>query len=144
MRSTRTRAATRIAAVFVLLLVGATAAASARPGHNANQIKARVGAYTLAFTPKSGTIAVSHGGSAVLQIRELGGNARVNLLKSTKRITRSGTNWTLTKAAGINDMGWIVGTGTTPSGQQHAFLLTPEPAAGALTMCALLCLRRRK
>ncbi len=53
-----------------------------------------MGAYTLAFTPKSGTIAVSHGGRAVLQIRELGG-AKVNLLKSTKKITQSGTNWTL-------------------------------------------------
>ena len=55
----------------------------------------RVGAYSLAFTPKSGAIAVSHGGSAVLQVRELGGNAKVNLLRSTKRIAHSGTNWTL-------------------------------------------------
>ena len=62
--------------------------------HTANQIKARVGAYTLAFTPKSGTIAVSHGGSAALQIRELGGTP-VNLLRSTKKITHSGTSWTL-------------------------------------------------
>ena len=83
----------RIAAVTVLLLFG-PAAASARQAHTTNQIKARVGAYTLAFSPKSGTIAVSHG-SAVLQIRELGGHAKVNLLKSTKRITHSGTNWTL-------------------------------------------------
>jgi hypothetical protein len=54
-----------------------------------------VGAYTLAFTPKSGTIVVSHRGSAALQIRELGGGANVNLLKWTKKITHSGTNWTL-------------------------------------------------
>ena len=95
MRSTIIRAAAPIAAVAVLL-VGAAGAASARHASSANQkIKARVGAYMLAFTPKSGTIAVSHGGSAVLQIRELGGNAKVNLLKSTKRITHSGTNWTL-------------------------------------------------
>ncbi|HEY8869887.1 MAG TPA: hypothetical protein VIM30_10895, partial [Candidatus Limnocylindrales bacterium] len=92
MRSTIIRAAARIA-VAVLLLVGAAAAASSRHASTANQkIKARVGAYMLAFTPKSGTIAVSHGGSAVLQIRELGGHAKVNLLKSTKRITHSGTN----------------------------------------------------
>ena len=84
----------RIAAVAVLFLVVAAAAASARHAHTANRIKARVGAYTLAFTPKSGTIAVSHGGRAVLRIRELGG-AKVNLLKSTKKITQSGTNWTL-------------------------------------------------
>ena len=73
MRSTIIRSAVRIAAVAVLLLVGAAAGAAARHAHTANRIKARVGAYTLAFTPKSGAIAVSHGGSAVLQIRELGG-----------------------------------------------------------------------
>ena len=100
MRSTIIRAAARIAAVAVLLLVGAAAAASSRHASTANQkIKTRVGAYMLAFTPKSGTIAVSHGGSAVLQIRELGGNAKVNLLKSTKRITHSGTKWTLSGKA---------------------------------------------
>jgi hypothetical protein len=96
MKSTIIRVAARIAAVAVLLLVGATPAASSRHASTANpKIKARVGAYMLAFTPKSGAIAVSHGGSAVLQIRELGGNAKVNLLKSTKRITHSGTSWTL-------------------------------------------------
>jgi len=100
MRSTIIRAAARIAAVAVLLLVGTAAAASSRPASTANQkIKARVGAYTLTFTPKSGAIAVSRGGSAVLQIRELGGHAKVNLLKSTKRITHSGTNWTLSGKA---------------------------------------------
>ena len=99
MRSTIIRVAARIAAVPVLLLVGAAAAASARQASTANQIKAQVGAYTLAFTPKSGTIAVSHGGSAALQIKELGGNAKGNLLRSTKKITRSGTNWTLSGKA---------------------------------------------
>ncbi|MGZ6662270.1 MAG: hypothetical protein ACXVHL_33635, partial [Solirubrobacteraceae bacterium] len=58
-----------------------------------------MGAYTLAFTPKSGTIAVSRGGSAALQIRELGGHAKVNLLNWTKRITHSGTNWTISGKA---------------------------------------------
>ncbi len=58
-----------------------------------------MGAYSLAFTPKSGTITVSHGGSAALQIRELGGNANVNLLRSTRKITRSGTSWTLSGTA---------------------------------------------
>ena len=58
-----------------------------------------MGAYTLAFTPKSGAIAVSHGGSAALQVRELGGNARVNLLRWTKKITHSGTSWTLSGTA---------------------------------------------
>ena len=99
MRSTIIREAVRIAAATALLLVGVTAAASARQASTANQIKARVGAYTLAFTPKSGAIAVSHGGSAALQIRELGGDAKVSLLKSTKRITHSGTSWTLSGIA---------------------------------------------
>src|SRR5205823_5795124 len=83
------------AAVAVLVLVGAAAAASARHAQTANRIKARVGAYTLAFTPKSGTIAVSHGGSAALQVRELGGDAKVSLLKWTKKISHSGRSWTL-------------------------------------------------
>jgi hypothetical protein len=99
MRSTFVRAAARIAAVAVLLLVGATAGASGRQANTANQIKARVGAYTLAFTPKSGVIAVSHGGRAALQIKELGGNAKVNLLNWTRKITHSGTSWTLSGKA---------------------------------------------
>src|SRR6478609_5606025 len=90
----------RIAAVAVLFLVGAAPAASAPQANTANRIKVRVGAYTLAFTPKSGTIAVSRGGSAALQIRELGGgSAKLNLLKSTKKITHSGTSWTLSGKA---------------------------------------------
>jgi len=100
MRSTFIRAAVRIASVVaVLLLVGAAAGASARKASTANQIKAQVGAYTLAFTPKSGTIAVSHGGRAALQIKELGGNAKVNLLNWTRKITHSGTNWMLSGKA---------------------------------------------
>src|SRR6476469_8085636 len=98
-KSTIIREAVRIAAATALLLVGATAAPSARQASTANQIKTRVGAYTLAFTPKSGAITVSHGGSAALQIRELGGSAKVSLLKWTKRITRSGTSWTLSGTA---------------------------------------------
>ena len=89
----------RIAAGAVLLLVGGAAVALARHADTANRIKARVGAYSLAFTPKSGTITVSHGGSAALQIRELGGNANVNLLESTRKITHSGTSWTLSGSA---------------------------------------------
>lgn len=36
-----------------------------------------------------------------------------------------GSGWTLATATGINDAGQIVGTGTDPSGQRRAFLLTP-------------------
>ncbi|MHB8696112.1 MAG: hypothetical protein ACYDHH_33285, partial [Solirubrobacteraceae bacterium] len=100
MRINVIRAAGRIAAVVaVLVLVGTTAAASAQQGDGASQIKARVGAYTLAFTPKSGTIVVSHRGSAALQIRELGGDARVNLLRWTRKIGHSRTSWTLSGTA---------------------------------------------
>ncbi len=34
-------------------------------------------------------------------------------------------HWTLTDASGINDSSQIVGTGTNPQGQTHAYLLTP-------------------
>lgn len=94
------RAAGRTAAVVaVLVLVGATATASARERYSASQIKTRVGGYTLAFTPKSGTIVVSRRGSAALQIREPGGSARVNLLAWTRKISRSKSHWTLSGTA---------------------------------------------
>ena len=94
------RVAGRTAAVVaVLVLVGVTTTAAARQGYSANRIKARVGAYTLAFTPKSGAIVVSHRGSAALQIRELGGNGRVNLLRWTRKVARSRTGWTLSGTA---------------------------------------------
>ena len=41
-------------------------------------------------------------------------------------MTNSG--WTLTEAIAINDAGQIVGSGVTPAGQGHAFLLNPLPA----------------
>jgi hypothetical protein len=86
----------RIAVVAVLLLVAAVAvAAAARQSSSPNRIKTRVGAYTLTFTPKSGAITLSHGGSAALQIRELGGNAKVNLLRWTTKIAHSRAGWTL-------------------------------------------------
>ena len=39
-----------------------------------------------------------------------------------------GTGWTFLEARAINDRGQIVGTGTNPSGQTRAFLLTPSNA----------------
>lgn len=39
----------------------------------------------------------------------------------------SNSGWTLKKATAINDSGYIVGQGTNPSGQSHAFLLNPIP-----------------
>jgi probable HAF family extracellular repeat protein len=37
-----------------------------------------------------------------------------------------GSDWELTSASEINGAGQIVGTGTAPSGETHAYLLTPE------------------
>lgn len=87
------------AAIAVIVLFGGAAFASARQGHGSGQLKAQVGAYTLAFTPKSGTIVVSHRGSAALQIRELGGDARLNLLRWTRKIVHWRRSWTLSGTA---------------------------------------------
>jgi len=40
--------------------------------------------------------------------------------------------WTGTFAYDINKWGWIVGAGIAPDGQQHGFLLIPEPATLSL------------
>jgi probable HAF family extracellular repeat protein len=62
-----------------------------------------------------------------------------------------GSGWDLEQANAINDNGDIVGYGIDPSGQDHAFLLTPESSsvpepstwlAGALTL-GLVVLRCR-
>jgi probable HAF family extracellular repeat protein len=39
------------------------------------------------------------------------------------------SGWTLSDAAGINDNGQIIGQGTNPSHQYHAYLLTPYTPA---------------
>lgn len=62
--------------------------------------------------------------------------------------------WQLLDATAINDLGQIVGHGTNPSGQDHAYLLTPnnvpEPSAlallgiGAVTLLCFGVLRDRR
>jgi len=47
------------------------------------------------------------------------------------------SGWTLNHASGINDSGEIVGWGTDPLGRTEAFLLTPVPEPGTLSMIAL-------
>ena len=43
--------------------------------------------------------------------------------------------WFLSLASGINDNGWIVGNAINRfTGDQHAFLLTPIPEPGILTL----------
>lgn len=44
------------------------------------------------------------------------------------RLVKPGSGWLLTIANGINDSGWIVGTGTNPSGKTRGFLLRPDLA----------------
>lgn len=55
----------------------------------------------------------------------------------------SSLGWTLNDTYGINNNGWIVGTGINPDGYQHAFLLTPEPATVFLLTIGGLFLRKR-
>jgi len=42
------------------------------------------------------------------------------------------SGWELVEAYGINNKGWVVGRGTNPERDWHAFLLTPEPATVAV------------
>jgi probable HAF family extracellular repeat protein len=48
-----------------------------------------------------------------------------------------GSGWTLVEADAINDNGDIVGWGTNPSGQIHAFLLTQIPEPGSFSLLLL-------
>lgn len=54
--------------------------------------------------------------------------------------------WTLECAYSINNNGWIVGVGTNPDGDTHAYLLIPEPGCAALMIvgATILSLYRRK
>jgi uncharacterized membrane protein len=47
------------------------------------------------------------------------------------------SGWTLSSVNGINDAGQILGSGTNPAGKEHAFLLTPVPAANVSGMITL-------
>jgi probable HAF family extracellular repeat protein len=50
------------------------------------------------------------------------------------------SNWTLTSARRINDLGQIIGQGISPNGVSHAYLLTPvpEPSVGILLVIGIL------
>ena len=56
------------------------------------------------------------------------------------------SGWVLTVAQGINDRGWIVGSGSYLGGvEEHGFLMIPEPATLALlALGGAAMLRRRK
>ena len=46
------------------------------------------------------------------------------------------SGWTLDAADAINDKGQIVGYGTNPAGQSHAFLMTPTPEPSTFALLA--------
>lgn len=48
-----------------------------------------------------------------------------------------GLGWTLAAASGINNNGWIVGSGINPDGYQRGYLLTPIPAPGAFLLASI-------
>ena len=62
----------------------------------------------------------------------------------------AGTGWILKNATAVNDLGQIVGYGTNPQGETHAFMLTPVPEPEVYLMMGVgVCLagviaRRRK
>src|SRR5205085_3317134 len=47
-------------------------------------------------------------------------------MKDLNTLTPPSSNWTLQEARSINNGGQIVGFGLNPSGETHAFLLTPD------------------
>ncbi|MEX2307307.1 MAG: hypothetical protein WD738_06930 [Pirellulales bacterium] len=49
----------------------------------------------------------------------------------------SGADWILLGAQAINNLGHVVGTGITPDGFQHGFLLTPIPEPSGLVLLNL-------
>ncbi|WP_145248558.1 hypothetical protein [Aeoliella mucimassa] len=59
-------------------------------------------------------------------------------------LDETGEGWTLQKANGINDRGWIVGLATNPLGESRGFLLmppgtdVPEPQTAALLLSAMI------
>jgi probable HAF family extracellular repeat protein len=49
----------------------------------------------------------------------------------------SGAHWHIGVATAINNLGQITGAGTAPSGDTHAFLLTPVPEPTSVFLLAV-------
>ena len=56
------------------------------------------------------------------------------IMQDLNSLIPTSSEWELGHASSINDNGWIVGWGMNPSGQQHAFLLTPVPEPSTLVL----------
>lgn len=57
------------------------------------------------------------------------------------------SGWTLTKASGINNDGWIIGNGIGPDGYNQPFVLAPVPEPGSIFLLStfiVLGLNRRR
>ena len=70
-----------------------------------------------------------------------------NHMIDLNNVLSSDCGFVLEYATSINDLGQIVGTGTDADGNMHAFLLTPVPEPGSLSLLALAglsALRRRR
>ncbi len=89
----------------------------------------------------------------VVGVSKLGTDVRALLWDSTNGmrdlndLIDPNSGWILVGAYAINDAGWIVGMGINPEGNEHAFLLIPEPASatlGMLGLSVLAVLRRRR
>jgi len=73
-------------------------------------------------------------------------------MRDLNNLIAPSSGWTLEGASAINDNGQIVGLGLNPSGQYHAYLLTPTPepstfvllGIGAISLLAYASRRRRK
>lgn len=53
------------------------------------------------------------------------------------------SGWVLNEAIGINDNGWIIGSGTNPAGDIRAFLLTPVPEPSTLVLMGVAAVSLR-
>jgi len=69
-----------------------------------------------------------------------GGGANIDL----NTLIDPASSWVLTRAYCINNSGWIVGCGTNPDGDTHAYLLTPEPTSAVIMAIGVFALRRRR
>lgn len=58
----------------------------------------------------------------------------VNEMRELNGLIGPASGWNLTQAYGINDAGQIVGFGTSPTGAEHGFILTPVPEPGTFSL----------